>query len=145
MLRLVTLLLIAANLLFFGFTRGWFDGVLGLSSIGDREPERVASQIRPGNITLMPMPRASAAVGAARAGCFEAGPVAAADTASAEATLRATLPAGSWTDIVNTGSTDVQHTYRVAAADPALAARLAALRLGPSDQRFSPCATASTR
>jgi hypothetical protein len=144
-LRLITLLLVVANLLFFGFSRGWFDGMFGLSSIGDREPERVASQIRPGNITLMPMPRASAAATAARAGCFEAGPVASTDAASAEATLQATLPAGSWTDIADAGSTGVQHTYRVASADPALATRLAALRLGTSGQGFSPCATAPPR
>ena len=40
--------LLAANLLFFGFTRGWFDGLLGLQSLGDREPERIANQVRPG-------------------------------------------------------------------------------------------------
>ena len=47
MLRSVLLALLVANLLFFGFTHGWFDGLLGVQSRGDREPERIASQVRP--------------------------------------------------------------------------------------------------
>ena len=55
MLRVLLLVVLVANLLFFGFTRGWFDGLFGLQSLGDREPERIANQVRPASIVLMPV------------------------------------------------------------------------------------------
>jgi hypothetical protein len=45
--RLVILVLTLANLAFFGWTEGWFDGVSTLKSTGDREPQRLASQVAP--------------------------------------------------------------------------------------------------
>jgi hypothetical protein len=146
MLRLVALAILVANLLFFGYTRGWFDGVFGLRSIGDREPERIAAQVQPASIVLMPMPAASAAGGAARS-CLEAGPIAAADAATAEATLKGMLPPGGWIDIRNEtagpAATSVSHTYRVSAADATTAARLTALKLDASGRSFSACAKTS--
>jgi hypothetical protein len=141
-LRLILIVLVAANLLFFGFARGWFDGMFGLSSIGDREPERIANQVRANIVVLTPMPAASAA---AKAGCLEAGPVAAADAAGAEAALRGVLTPGSWLDnrnesIVGGASVVVSHTYRVGNVDSGVAARLGALRLDPSGHAFSACA-----
>jgi len=135
--------LIAANLLFFAFTRGWFDGVLGLQSNGDREPERLANQVRPASIVLMPM--ASAPPGTTGS-CLESAPVAGAEAASAEAMLKSALPAGTWTDqrneaIVGT-STVVTHIYRVGNADATTAAKLATLRVDSSGRGFSPCARA---
>ena len=53
--------LVAANLLFFVFTRGWLDGIAGINSLGDREPGRLALQVRPETIRLLPMPPASSA------------------------------------------------------------------------------------
>ena len=44
-LRAVVLALTLANLLVYGWTEGWFDGVFGLSSAGDREPARVLAQV----------------------------------------------------------------------------------------------------
>jgi hypothetical protein len=142
-LRLVFLLLLAANLLFFGFTRGWFDGILGLSSIGDREPERIANQVRASSVILVPM--AASASGATRTGCLEAGPIAAVDAAGAEAALRTVLAPGAWTDshtesIVAGVATVVTHTYRVGNVDAAIAARLGALKLDASGHAFSACA-----
>ena len=143
MLRLVALAILVANLLFFGYALGWFDGVFGLRSIGDREPERIASQVRPASIVLMPMPAASATGSVARA-CLEAGPIAAADAASAEATLKGMLPPGGWIDIRNETAgpttTSVTHTYRVSVADATTAARLTALKLDASGRSFSACA-----
>ncbi len=141
MLRLIALLLLAANLLFFGFTRGWFDGMFGLSSIGDREPERIANQVRPGAVVLIPMPGASAA----KSGCLEAGPIAAADAAGAETALRSVLAPGAWIDnrsesIVGGATVVTSHTYRVGNVDAAIAARLGALKLDPSGHSFSACA-----
>jgi hypothetical protein len=136
--------ILAANLLFFGYTRGWFDGVFGLNARGDREPERLASQVRPASIVLMPMAPASSA-SAVAAACLEAGPIAAGDAGAAEAILKAVLPAGAWVDVRNeathgNAAVVVTHTYRVANADATIAARLAALKLDASGRGFSACA-----
>lgn len=147
MLKAALAVIITANLLFFGFTRGWFDGLLGLHSRGDREPERIANQVRPTSIVLMPM--ASAAAASAPGHCLEAGPIAAANAVGAEAALKAALPAGSWIDLRSESTsgttTIVTHTYRVAAADAATAALLAALKLDASGRGFSACARPEPR
>jgi hypothetical protein len=142
MLKTLLAVLLAANLLFFGFTRGWFDGLFGLHARGDREPERIANQVRPASIVLMPM---ASAPGTGAAGtCLEAGPIAAADAAAAEAALKAALPAGTWVDLrsesTGAATTVVTHTYRVGNADAATAARLAGLKLDASGRTFSACA-----
>jgi hypothetical protein len=141
MLKAALALLLAANLLFFGFTRGWFDGLFGLHARGDREPERIANQVRPTTITLMPM--ASAPPGTSGS-CLESAPVPAAEAAAAEAALRAAVPAGAWSDLRSESTigaaTVVTHVYRVGNADAALAARLAGLRLDSSGRGFSACA-----
>jgi len=140
-LRAALGLLVAANLLFLAFTQGWLDGVSGLKAIGDREPERLGKQVRPEAVTLWPAGPASDV--AAAATCHEAGPFNAADAFNVEATLRAQLPPGSWVDHRNdsfVGSALVTtHTYRVSAADPALATRLAGLRLDAGGRGFNPC------
>ena len=141
MLRGLLLVLLAANLLFFGFSRGWFDGFAGLQSHGDREPERIANQVHPASIVLMPM--ASAPPGTSGS-CLESAPVAGAEAAAAEAALKGSLPPGSWSDqrsesTVGT-TTVVTHVYRVGNADAATAARLAGLRLDSSGRGFSACA-----
>ena len=141
MLRAAVLALVAANLLFFGFTRGWFDGMLGVRSIGDREPERLGSQVRPEAITLWPTPPPSAPAGSMA--CYEAGPFVMADAVNVEATLRNVLPPGTWLAVRSdnlVGSAVVTTLmYRVAAADPGLVARLSGLRLDPNGRGFSPC------
>jgi hypothetical protein len=148
MLRALLAVLIAANLLLFAFTHGWFDGVMGLHAIGDREPERLARQVHPELITMLPKDAAASAVAEARAqaqagSCYEAGPFSAADSAAVEATLKANLPAGSWADnrgeSVSASGTQVTHNYRVASADAALATRLADLKLGVSRRGFNLC------
>ena len=45
MLRALLAALIVANLLFFAFTRGWFDGVLGLQSLGERDLGRRGTEL----------------------------------------------------------------------------------------------------
>lgn len=141
MLRAALVVLVAANLLFFAFTRGWFDGVMGLRSLGDREPERLGHQVRPESITLWPAAPASSAVGPVS--CYEAGPFVTADALHVETMLRGNLPAGSWastrSDAQVGSATVTTHTYRVAAADAALAARLGALRLDATGRSFTPC------
>ena len=145
MLRLLLAALVAANLLFFGYTSGWFDGVLGLHSLGDREPERLARQVRPESVRIL----SAGASASATAGCYEAGPFAGDDATAAESALKATLAVGSWTDEAGqspaTTGPATSHVYRVASADAALAARLAGLRLGPPGRGFTPCAKPPAR
>jgi hypothetical protein len=143
-LRLLLLVLLAANVLFFSFTRGWFDGMFGLSSIGDREPERVANQVRPTAIVLIPMAAASGASAVVRSGCLEAGPIAAADATAAETVMRTVLAPGAWIDnrtesVMGGASVVVTHTYRVAIVDLGIAARLGALKLDASGHAFNAC------
>ena len=119
MLRLIVLLLILANLLFFAWTRGWLEGVAGLRPHPEREPERLARQKNAELIVVLPPTAASAAMtpraapgaplpGASvpnatlRGACLEAGPFATGASVSAIATLlslQPPLPAGSWTDV----------------------------------------------
>lgn len=114
MLRLLVLLLVLANLLFFAWTRGWLDDVTGLRPHPEREPERLARQVHPERISVLPpgaasaatlsapAPAASAASAPQRGACLEAGPFAEGAVASAVAALQAqqpALPPGSWVDV----------------------------------------------
>jgi hypothetical protein len=97
MLRVLVLLVVLANALFFAWARGW----LGPGPrAAEREPQRVAQQVRPEAVTVLPPTAATAAVQAARAAarlCLEAGPLAAGDLSAAEAMLLAAqLPADGW-------------------------------------------------
>jgi len=53
MLRKLLLILIALNVLLFGWTQGWLDDVLSVKARGDREPERLARQANPERIRLL--------------------------------------------------------------------------------------------
>lgn len=115
MLRRLALLLLLANLLFFAWSQGWLTGIVGLRPHPEREPERLARQVRPETVVVLPpgpapasAPRpmlAAAPAGAASADgpvCLEAGPFATGASISAMATLRALqppLPAGSWVEV----------------------------------------------
>lgn len=101
MLRLLVGALLLANVLFFAWSRGWLGEP---PRHGQSEPGRLAAQVRPEAVNVLPPRAANAAVQAARAEalvCLEAGPFASAGAASdlsaAEATLaQAQLPAGAW-------------------------------------------------
>lgn len=100
MLRLLLGLLLLANAVFFGWSQGWFAPVWPAPHAGEREPERLAAQLRPESVRVLPASAASAAISAARAAalaCLEAGPLADAQLAPAEAALAsARLPEGGW-------------------------------------------------
>jgi len=143
-LRALLAALVVANLLFFVYARGALDG-LGLRSIGDREPERLAHQVRPEAIKLLPMSAAASTPADGRT-CLETPPFGAADANAVELVLASNLPPGSWTDTRGErtigSKTEVTHSYRVANADAALAERLATLKLDIVGRGFSPCAKA---
>lgn len=94
MLRALLVALIAANLAFFGWTRGWLDEVVGISPQGDREPQRLAAQIAPEAIQILPP--ASLIKRVPPPVCLEAGPFTPAELPQAEGVLRLALPDGGW-------------------------------------------------
>ncbi len=70
-MRVLVLVLLAANALFFVWSRGWLDTVTGLPADGVREPQRLAAQQHPERI----QPLAASAVAALQArSCLELGP-----------------------------------------------------------------------
>jgi hypothetical protein len=103
MLRTLVAVLVLANVLVFAWVRDWFAPGWPAPRHAEREPERLAAQVRPETLTVVPPKAASAAVAAARAAavvCLEAGPFAdepEAGLAAAEAALlQAALAEGSW-------------------------------------------------
>lgn len=100
MLRVVVALLLLANLAFFGWARGWFEPSMPPPHHGEREPQRLAAQVRPDAVIVLAPKAASAAIAAARAAaavCLQAGPLSEAEIGAAEAALApAQLPDGSW-------------------------------------------------
>lgn len=108
MLRAIVLLLLLANAGFWAWRQGWLEplhGVIGARPEGEREPERLALQVKPDRIRLLPAaaarpePASAAPAPAASApatACLEAGPYSAAEFAAAEGALKAALPEGSW-------------------------------------------------
>jgi len=87
MMRVVVIVLLVLNALFFVWSRGWLDAVTGLPAEGGREPQRVAAQQHPELI----QPLAASAVAAmAQKSCLELGPLEGdAALAAAQAALKA--------------------------------------------------------
>lgn len=101
MLRTLVAALLVANLAFYAWSQGWLDGVVGVRSIGDREPERMARQVHPELVRVLP-PGDSSAIGAAppiTLACLEAGPFVDADAAVAQTAAQAALPGAGVTDV----------------------------------------------
>lgn len=99
------LALALANVVFWAWTQGWLDPFAGVPARGDREPERLARQVRPEAIVILPPGGPASAALAAAPVCLEAGPFDAAGRAAAEAVLTAAqppFPAGTWADVSTT-------------------------------------------
>jgi hypothetical protein len=100
MLRALLVMVVVANLVFLGWVRGGFEPVWPAPNHGEREPERLAAQVRPESILVLAPQAASAAVLAARSAaavCLEAGPLNDTEIVAAEsALLSLRLPEGGW-------------------------------------------------
>jgi hypothetical protein len=105
MLRVLVLLLVLANAGFYAWTQGWLEPLLPMRA-DQREPERLAAQLRPELITVLTPKAASAALAAVAAAaseptatvCLEAGPFTEASVVAAEEALaQNSVPDGSVT------------------------------------------------
>ncbi len=100
MLRALLAALVLANLLFFVWVQGWLAPPIPPPRHAESEPERLARQVRPESITVLPAKAASAALNAVREAavqCLVAGPFAADAVQAAETALAAAQPAsGAW-------------------------------------------------
>jgi hypothetical protein len=103
MLRALFVFLLLANLAFYTWTQGWLDNVIGVRAHGEREPERLARQVRPEVIRILTPQAVAAAASAAesRQQCLEAGPFNSTEAAAAEAALGSVLPAGTWARVTS--------------------------------------------
>jgi hypothetical protein len=103
MLRLLVALILLANGVFFGWVQGWFGTALPPPRQGEHEPARLAAQLHPEAVTVLPAGAASAAVSAARAAaarCLQAGPLGETELAAVQAAVAAaSIPASAWTTL----------------------------------------------
>ena len=121
MRRALVIGLMVLNALFYGWTQGWLDNVVGIKAQGDREPERLTRQIHPEQVVVLPaeLPASSSssAVGAAPAlACLSLGPLDG-DTALASATqalTQAGIAPSQWRDLVSEQPGVMQTTWAVA-------------------------------
>lgn len=100
MLRVLVLLLIVANAVFFAWTQGVLDGLVG-SPRPEREPQRLAAQVRPELVQILPA-AASATPAATASASAPVGAAAASASASAGAASAASAP-GAATPSVSSG------------------------------------------
>jgi hypothetical protein len=112
MLRWIVVLLVLANLAFWSWREGWLAGPFGLGPAVQREPQRLAQQVQPESVRVLPPSDASAALTQAAAAaaaasqaaptppanlvCLEAGPYAAVTLDAVEQVLAGVLPARGW-------------------------------------------------
>ena len=92
MLRALVVFLLLANAAFFAWTQGWLDSAVGVRASDDRDTQRLARQVRPEAVRVLPAQEPVRPKPVTR--CLEAGPFDAAEMAAAEAALAAS-PAAS--------------------------------------------------
>lgn len=101
MLRWLVIALAAANLLFFVWTQGWLDDVIGLRAHGDSEPARLNRQVRPESVIILPPGGPGAASPTNPAEASAPSPAAAPGPASSNGAP----PSGSTSNSVNSNAT----------------------------------------
>jgi hypothetical protein len=132
MLRLLVVLLLLANAVWWGWSKGWLPaGLLPLPlEDGQREPQRLQAQVRPEAVQVLPSAEARRLAAAA---CLQAGPYDTAAAGAAEAVLLAAgMPASAWQRLPVEGGTLV----RLPEADPA---QQTSLRATPGHEMFKAC------
>lgn len=105
MLRGLVAALLLANVLFWSWTQGWLDGLTGIPAGGAREPERLARQVRPEVMRIVPpgggggtrgatgsLGSTVSSVGSAAPDCLESGPLTPELAGKAHAALTSALP-----------------------------------------------------
>ncbi len=102
-MRIVVIVLVAVNALFFAWSRGWLDTVTGIPADGGREPQRLALQQHPDRIQPL---SASAVAALTQRSCLELVPLegdtaltaaqAALRSLGTEAQVRSSEQAGVW-------------------------------------------------
>lgn len=141
-MRALVLALLVLNLLLFGWNRGWLPAPWGAGVRSEREPERLARQVRPDAVRVVPdsaplppggaEPAAGAEPGSPA--CLEAGPFGADDAARVERALAA-LPDGAWRRIPSNGGV----LLRIDAADASIRSQMATLDAIAPGAGFSVC------
>ena len=155
MLRTLVVVLALANLGFYAWTQGWLDSITGVHAGGDREPERLARQVQPETVVILPSSAAGANASAPSATntattavvptptlvCLEAGPFSNTELSAAEAAIRANAPAAGWDD-VKTDKPGAWIVYMGRYADREMLAKkkeeLARIKLSFEEARNSP-------
>jgi hypothetical protein len=111
MLKWLVMALLAANVAFFGWTQGWLDSVVSVRAIGDREPGRLAQQVRPESVVVLTAQAMDAAAASASAAafastaaadgsvCLQAGPFTSPELTAAETALTNLIPASAWSRV----------------------------------------------
>ena len=136
MLRALLVLLLLANAAWWGWTHGWLPAgtlPLPLDTPAQREPQRLAAQVRPESIQILPSAEARRLQAAA---CLQAGPYDDAAWATAAAAMARTgLPGDAWQRVtVDDGS-----ILRVPEADTAQQELLRNLQDPGLGEGFKPC------
>jgi hypothetical protein len=98
-LRLLLALMVVANLLFLAWSQGALDRIIGVSSLGDREPERMGREVNPDAVNVILPPQAASGAAAGETACLESGPYSPAEVALAEVGLSAVISPGSWVNL----------------------------------------------
>jgi len=121
MMRVVVIVLLVLNALFFVWSRGWLDTVTGLPAEGGREPQRVAAQQHPELI----QPLAASAIAAmAQKSCLELGPLEGdAALAAAQAALKAAGASATDVQVQSGEQPGVWVVATIKLADPEFRAR----------------------
>ena len=108
MLRPLVAALLIANLGFYAWSEGWLDNIVGVRSIGDREPERMARQLHPELVRILPSGDAASAMdvastasaqGTGAGTCVEAGPFSDAEVGTAQAAAKGAMPGAGLSDV----------------------------------------------
>lgn len=112
MLRALVVILLLANAAFFAWTQGWLDSVVGVRAVGDRETQRLAQQVRPEAVRVLPAQEPPRPKPVTR--CLEAGPFDAAQVSAAEAALAASPAASALAGRVSRLSTETPGAWMIA-------------------------------